>query len=323
MVKSGMEENMKKLKIKIAIYTYINGKNYVKEYNLEGIIIFEGEITNWYKKGKEYYSNGNLKFEGEYFTFIDEEANYNNFDLNGTIKKYYENGQIKVEGSYRNDNDIELNFDNKKEGMFKKYYDNGKLKFEGEYDNGHLTNIVKKYYSNGNLSFKGEYKNGLKNGKGKEYYENSQLKFEGIYLNGMRFEGKGYNNKGEIIFEIKNGNCKDISEYDKDGKLIFEGEYFNGRKWNGIVYDTTSGKNKYKIIKGCGCDEKTKDNWYFGEKYSNGFKEVQKFYSNGHKKYEGFYIGDDKWKGKKCDINGENEEEYLTGDRLKENCLIF
>ena len=68
----------------------------------------------------------------------------------------------------------------------------GKLIFEGEYLNGK----GKEYYDNGKLKFEGEYKNGKRNGKGKEYYINGKLKFEGEYLNGKKWNGNGYNIKG-------------------------------------------------------------------------------------------------------------------------------
>ena len=41
-----------------------------------------------------------------------------------------------------------------------------------------------------------------RNGKGKEYYDDGELKFEGEYKNGQKWNGKGYNHKGEIIYEI-------------------------------------------------------------------------------------------------------------------------
>ena len=72
-----------------------------------------------------------------------------------------------------------------------------------------------------------------RNGKGKEYYDNGKLKYEGEYLNGKRWNGKGYNMKGEVDFKIDEGNGKG-KEYKNNGKLIFEGEYLNGQK-NGKV----------------------------------------------------------------------------------------
>ena len=53
------------------------------------------------------------------------------------------------------------------------------------------------------MKFEGEYLNGERNGKGKEYYEGGALKFEGEYLNGKIWNGKGYNIKGDIEYEIK------------------------------------------------------------------------------------------------------------------------
>ena len=149
------------------------------------------------------------------------------------------------------------------------------------------------------------------------------MKFEGEYLNGMKLEGIGYNIKKEKIYEIKNGNGK-VKEFDKNGNLTFEGEYLNGRKMNGVEYDVYTGKKKYIIIEGNGCEEKAKDSWFFGERYSDGLKEVQEFYKNGNKKFEGVYIGDDRWIGKKYDINGENCKEIIAGQiEYEQFCLIF
>ena len=294
---------------RLSINTYIEGKNYQTEYDLEGNIIFEGEISDDEseqpnKKGK-FYVNKKLKLEGEYF----------DKRLNGKIKKYYENGKLKTEGNYNMGT---------KEGKFKKYYDNGNLKLEGQYEFGALYDYVKKYYSNGNLSFEGEYKNGLKNGKGKEYYKNFKLKFEGEYLNGSKWIGIEYDIKGEKILDIKEGNGKG-KEYDENGNLIFEGEYYQGKKWYGYIYDNINGKKKYKIINGNGCEDKAKDSWFFGESYSNGFKTKQEFHKNGKIKFEGIYIGDDKWEGKKYDKNGENEKKIIAGknqDSRIDFCLI-
>ena len=55
----------------------------------------------------------------------------------------------------------------------------------------------------------GEYKNGQRNGKGKEY-SNRQLIFEGDYLNGKIWNGKGFNENGEMTFEMEKGKLKII-----------------------------------------------------------------------------------------------------------------
>ena len=56
------------------------------------------------------------------------------------------------------------------------------------------------------LVYQGQFLNGKRNGPGKEYYNNGKIiKFEGEYLNDKEWNGKGYNNKGETEYEIKNG----------------------------------------------------------------------------------------------------------------------
>ena len=84
----------------------------------------------------------------------------------------------------------------------------------------------------GTDNYEGEYLNGKRHGKGKEYYYNGRLKFEGEYLNGKKWNGKGYDRykKKKVKYEIKEGNCKNVSEYCRDDKISFKGEYKNGRR---------------------------------------------------------------------------------------------
>ena len=67
-----------------------------------------------------------------------------------------------------------------------------------------------------------------RHGKGKEY-KNNILRFEGEFKNGNKWHGKGYDSKGDILYELNNGNGK-VKEYYKNGKLQFEGEYLNGKR---------------------------------------------------------------------------------------------
>ena len=63
------------------------------------------------------------------------------------------------------------------------------------------------------------------------------MEYEGEYLNEMKWNGKGYDKDGNIIYELINGNGK-VKEYDNDGDLQFEGEYLNGkRNGKGKEYD--------------------------------------------------------------------------------------
>ena len=52
-----------------------------------------------------------------------------------------------------------------------------------------------------------------------------------------KYNGKRYDEYGNIIYELKNGTGK-VKEYDDFGKLEFEGEYLNGlRNGKGKEYD--------------------------------------------------------------------------------------
>ena len=95
-------------------------------------------------KGKEYYEDGKLRFEGEYLN--DKEWIGNRYDDNGNIL-YKLNNNINGDG--------------------KEYYENGKLKFEGEYKYDKKW-IGKGYDLFGNIIYE------LKDGKGliKEYLSN-------------------------------------------------------------------------------------------------------------------------------------------------------
>ena len=58
-----------------------------KHYNKEGIAILEYQDS----KCKDYYDNGKLKQEGDYY-----------YGYNGIMKKYYENGKLLFEGEVKN-----------------------------------------------------------------------------------------------------------------------------------------------------------------------------------------------------------------------------
>ena len=55
------------------------------------------------------------------------------------------------------------------------------------------------------------------------------MEFEGEYLFYKKWNGKGFDENGNIIYELINGNGKG-KEYDLDGKLEYEGEYLNGKR---------------------------------------------------------------------------------------------
>ena len=55
------------------------------------------------------------------------------------------------------------------------------------------------------------------------------MEFEGEYLCDAKWDGKGYDENDNIIYELKNGNGN-VKEYDDDGQLELEGEYLNGKR---------------------------------------------------------------------------------------------
>jgi len=85
---------------------------------------------------------------------------------------------------------------------------NNNIIYEGEYLNGKRHGKGKEFYETGELRYEGEYLNGKRKGKGKEFYIIGSLLFEGEYSNGNRWNGKGYDPKNNLIYEIKDGNGK-------------------------------------------------------------------------------------------------------------------
>ena len=108
-----------------------------------------------------------------------------------------------------------------------KEYNTGKIKFEGEYLNGKRYGKGKEYDYLDRLIFEGEYYNDWKL-KGKLYVKR-KLEYEGEFLFNKKWDGKGYDEFGNILYELHNGNGN-VREYYDEGDLKFEGEYLNGRR---------------------------------------------------------------------------------------------
>ena len=255
-----------------------------KIYDKNGTVIYE--IINGTGSIKDYYSDGELKYQG---IFSNEQGN---------IIKYGSYGQIIYEGRFKNGEKNgegkEFNYNNHgmKELVYYGEFLNGRrwngfgkesfenLVYEGGYSKGQITGKGKLYWCdrlifNGEFLngkrwkgigkeiliekslyreyfqeiFEGEYLNGKKHGKGKELYFNKKIKFEGEYMNDWKWNGKGYDALNSSFYEIKDGNGF-IKEYDYDSKLIFKGVYLNGRKWNGNFYIKNLSESRIKDGKG-------------------------------------------------------------------------
>ena len=131
----------------------------------------------------------------------------------------------------------------------------------------------------------------LNNNKKKgKLYKYDILQFEGEFMNDKKWNGKGYDAKGNKTYELKNGKGK-IWEYYKNGNKEFEGDYLNGER-NG------KGKEYYE-------NGKLK----FEGKYSYGKRRTGKeYYENGKLEFEGEYFHNERLRGKEYDLDGKIRE---------------
>ena len=152
---------------------------------------------------------------------MEYQCEYLNGEKNGKEYIYSENGEIESTKQYLN---------GKLNGLIK--WKNREYEYLNDYKNGK----EKIFNEDGELFFEGQYEQDMKI-RGKEYI-NGKLVYEGEYIydggiyNDVKYNGKGYDENGCLIYEIIKGNGK-VREYYYDGTLLFEGEYKNGRR-NGI-----------------------------------------------------------------------------------------
>jgi len=282
-------------------------------------IIFKGEYLNGKRNGHGIeYGYHDIIFEGEYLNGM----------RNGHGKKYdsYSDGSkmhpcLTYEGEYLN---------GKKYGKGKEFWKGFKT-FEGEYLYGYR--LKGKNYRLKDFDFILE----TRKYKGVEY-----LEYEGEYLYDKIWNGKGYDEDGNIIYEIINGKGKGIEyynhltyddskrvnpriiyegeylngtrngkgrDYDINSKLTFEGEYLNGKRWNGKI-TVYSDPAKKLLFEG---------ELLNGKKNGKG-KEYFPFRSYNRIRFESEYLnGLRHGKGKQYDLNGNIvfDGEYFEGKQWK------
>ena len=224
------------------IYELKNGQGYIKEYDWKGFLKYEGEYLNGERNGKgKEYEVDKLLFEGFYL---------NGKRWNGIMREYvYDkvfecqiiNGEINGKG---------------------KIFNFGYLLFEGEFYNRKRNGKGKEYNYEKELLFEGEFYNDYRI-RGKRYIK-GKLEYEGEYLFNKKWNGKGYDEKGKVIYELKNGTGK-VKEYNVNNLLIYEGEYLNGKK-NGKVKEYYNDDNLKKS------DERIQNYLIFEGEYINGKK---------------------------------------------------
>ena len=289
-----------KINISLNNYKLFTGKNIFYESNKKGKefiddeLIYVGEYLNGKRNGagKEFNKFGTSLFEGDY--------------LNGKREEYYFYGELKFEGEFLNG-----------ERWNGEGYDRrNNIIYELVEGKGYITELNADY----ELLFEGEYLNGKRNGKGKEYWV-GELVFEGEYLNGLKWNGKGYDEFNNIIYELKDGKGF-IKEINNDGCLIFEGEYLNGqRNGKGKEYKNNLIIFEGEYLNGVRWNGKGFDpnnNIVYELKEGEGF--IKEFHENGKLKFEGEYKnGKKNGKGKEYNPGGKLifDGEYLYNYRIK------
>ena len=180
-------------------------------YDYEDGTYYIGQTKNGLRhgKGKMYYENGNILYDGDFIEDNEE----------GNGKYYYENGEYYI-GDWGN---------SLRNGTGKLYYKNGNLKYEGDFIEDNFEGKGKYYYRNGDI-YEGEYQKGLRHGKGKVINKHGSLKYEGYFIDN-KYEGQGIlitptgKYEGEFKNGMKHGQGK---EYNREGILIRDDYYENG-----------------------------------------------------------------------------------------------
>ncbi|UTW68029.1 hypothetical protein KFE94_07920 [bacterium SCSIO 12643] len=180
-----------------------------------GIKIGEGIIDSaGVKQGKwkEYYTDGQLRGEGE----------YKDGARIGPWKFYHANGKLEQKGKYRKGG--------KPHGLWVWYYENGATKREETYINGKEDGELVEYDEEGEILKQGEYIEGLKEG---EWVVNT-----GDYIE-----------KGNYVEGMMHGPW--LGTYKSTGKKAFEGEYLEDEPNGKHTYYYPSGRKmlegKYEL----------------------------------------------------------------------------
>ena len=167
----------------------VNGDKVFKEYFESGMLYFEKKLGGGY--AKEYFENGNLKSEGNYFET----------ELTGNWKQYFETGELEWE--------VEYAF-SYPEGIYKQYYKNGQLKIEGINKKGKKEGLEKRYFEDGKLEWEGRYTKGVFDGKWKGYDASGKQNHNHKYKKGALLSGS---NVKLLVTNIPDGLIEKIPVY--------------------------------------------------------------------------------------------------------------
>ena len=150
---------------------------------------------------KEYYENGNLKYEG--LTRLGLRVK--------EWKFYYENGKLQFIGDYKY---------GEQDGIWKIFYENGNIKNIANYDYGKLVGLVRNYEEDGKFSSTTYYEEGSNLTKWQFFYKDGKsIKKEGMAYDMGEEAKKRWITTGEWKYYSKAGKLQKIETYE-NGEII-------------------------------------------------------------------------------------------------------
>ncbi len=186
-------------------------KDYIEASDLKNYIFNEIQDSNTFIpepepeieeiEEKEYYKNGNLKYEG--LTRLGLRVK--------EWKFYYENGKLQFIGDYKY---------GEQDGLWKIYYENGNIKNIANYDYGKLVGLVRNYEEDGKFSSTTYYEEGSNLTKWQFFYKDGKsIKKEGMAYDMGEVAKKRWIATGEWKYYSKAGKLQKIETYE-NGEII-------------------------------------------------------------------------------------------------------
>ena len=186
-------------------------KDYIEASDLKNYIFNEIQDSNTFIpepepeieeiEEKEYYENGNLKYEG--LTRLGLRVK--------EWKFYYENGKLQFIGDYKY---------GEQNGLWKIYYENGNIKNIANYDYGKLVGLVRNYEEDGKFSSTTYYEEGSNLTKWQFFYKDGKsIKKEGMAYDMGEEVKKRWIATGEWKYYSKAGKLQKIETYE-NGEII-------------------------------------------------------------------------------------------------------
>ena len=186
-------------------------KDYIEASDLKNYIFNEIQDSNTFIpepepeieeiEEKEYYENGNLKYEG--LTRLGLRVK--------EWKFYYENGKLQFIGDYKY---------GEQNGLWKIYYENGNIKNIANYDYGKLIGLVRNYEEDGKFSSTTYYEEGSDLTKWQFFYKDGKsIKKEGMAYDMGEVAKKRWIATGEWKYYSKAGKLQKIETYE-NGEII-------------------------------------------------------------------------------------------------------